>query len=82
MKISELKKQRIIHRPTHYFDSDGNRIYEEFEYISKLNLNYKNSESERLCAKLIDLSLFFPIICFLTGTVIFSFFMSLLWVII
>lgn len=58
MKISELKERRIIRRATRNFDSEGNRIYNEFEYDFTYNPTEKGSERERLYAKLIDLSLF------------------------
>ncbi|RXM38286.1 hypothetical protein BOQ62_18020 [Chryseobacterium sp. CH21] len=59
MKISELKENRIIHRPTRYFDELGNRIYNEFEYELPYNPVHKNNETERLFAKIIDMIPFF-----------------------
>lgn len=62
MKISELKEKRIIRRATREFDREGNRIYELFEYEFPYNPWYKNSQWERLLAKIID---FFPFLIIL-----------------
>lgn len=61
MKISELKVKKKIHRPTRNFDVEGERIYEEFEYILPYNPTHKRNERERLYAKTIDLIPFFLI---------------------
>ncbi|MFC4686167.1 RDD family protein [Epilithonimonas pallida] len=82
MKISELKQRKVIHRPTRDFDLEGNRIYEEFEYFSKFNPDYKNSGLERLGAKLIDLAVFFPLLYFFIQNAIFSITVAILCVII
>jgi len=80
LKISELKHQKVVQWPTK--DLEGNRIYKEFEYISNFNPIYKNNESERLAAKLIDLSLFFLILYLFTEKIIFSITLAILCVII
>ncbi|WP_153393137.1 RDD family protein [Chryseobacterium vaccae] len=61
MKISETKEKKIIHRPTRYFDEQGNRIYNSFEYDLPYNPSYKDSERKRVFAKLIDMLPFFLI---------------------
>ncbi|WP_426473957.1 RDD family protein [Chryseobacterium balustinum] len=60
-RISELKERKIIRRATRNFDSDGNRIYNEFEYDFPYNPTHKGNERERLYAKVIDLIPFFLI---------------------
>ncbi|MDY0931988.1 RDD family protein [Chryseobacterium sp. CFBP8996] len=60
-RISELKERKIIRRATRNFDSDGNRIYNEFEYEFPYNPIHKGNERERLYAKVIDLIPFFLI---------------------
>ncbi|MEG0759998.1 RDD family protein [Chryseobacterium sp.] len=60
-RISELKERKIIRRATRNFDSDGNRIYNEFEYDLPYNPTHKGNERERLYAKIIDLIPFFLI---------------------
>ncbi|MGI9649801.1 RDD family protein [Chryseobacterium sp. RLHN22] len=64
MRISELKERRIIRRATRNFDSEGKRIYNEFEYDFPYNPTHKGNETERLFAKIIDLIPFFLIIRF------------------
>lgn len=64
MRISELKERRIIHRPTRNFDSEGKRIYNQFEYDFPYNPTHKENETERLFAKIIDLIPFFLIFRF------------------
>ncbi|MGO4710151.1 RDD family protein [Chryseobacterium sp. 2TAF14] len=60
-KISELKERKIIRRATRNFDSEGKRIYNEFEYDLPYNPTHKGNERERLYAKVIDLIPFFLI---------------------
>ncbi|WP_435523925.1 RDD family protein [Chryseobacterium indoltheticum] len=60
-KISELKERKIIRRATRNFDSEGNRIYNEFEYDLPYNPTQKGNERERLYAKIIDIIPFFLI---------------------
>lgn len=55
MRISELKVHRIIHRPSRINDKHGRRIFEEYEYDFKYNPYFKNSETQRLFAKIIDI---------------------------
>lgn len=62
MKISDLKVNRIIRRPTKNVDYYGNRIFEEFEYEFKYKPYFKNSETQRLFAKIIDILPFFLIL--------------------
>lgn len=64
MKISELKENRIIRRPTRNFDESGNRIYNEFEYEFPYNPVHKDNETERLFAKIIDMIPFFLLFVF------------------
>lgn len=58
MKISEIKERKIIHRPTLDFDEDGKRIYHAYEYYLPYNPGFKNSETQRLFAKWIDMAVF------------------------
>ncbi|WP_315058567.1 RDD family protein [Chryseobacterium indoltheticum] len=60
-RISELKERKITRRATRNFDSEGKRIYDEFEYDLPYNPTHKGNERERLYAKIIDLILFFLI---------------------
>lgn len=60
-RISELKERKITRRATRNFDSEGRRIYDEFEYDLPYNPTHKGNERERLYAKIIDLILFFLI---------------------
>lgn len=63
-RISELKERKITRRATRNFDSEGRRIYDEFEYDLPYNPTHKGNERERLYAKIIDLILFFLIFHF------------------
>lgn len=63
-RISELKERKITRRATRNFDSEGRRIYDEFEYDLPYNPTHKENERERLYAKIIDLILFFLIFHF------------------
>ena len=60
-RISELKERKITRRAIRNFDSEGKRIYDEFEYDLPYNPTHKGNERERLYAKIIDLILFFLI---------------------
>ena len=55
MRISNLKVHKIIHRPSKFIDENGNKIFEKYEYDFKYNPYFKNSETQRLFAKIIDL---------------------------
>ncbi|SHL76336.1 RDD family protein [Chryseobacterium contaminans] len=65
MRISELKVHRIIHRPSRMADKYGHRIFEEYEYDFKYNPYFKNSETQRLFAKTIDILPWILILIFL-----------------
>lgn len=53
-RISELKERKIIRRATRNFDSDGNRIYNEFEYDFPYKVEFLGNEKLRILAKIID----------------------------
>ncbi|REC51802.1 hypothetical protein DRF62_16705 [Chryseobacterium piscium] len=53
-RISELKERKIIRRATRNFDSNGNRIYNEFEYDLPYKSEFSGSEKLRILAKIID----------------------------
>jgi len=70
VKISEIKERKIIHRPTLDFDEDGKRIYHAYEYYLPYNPGFKNSETQRLFAKWIDMAVFSLIFYFLLNKVL------------
>ncbi|MBL3550178.1 RDD family protein [Chryseobacterium sp. KMC2] len=76
MRVSELKVHRIIRRPSKIVDKYGNRIFEEYEYDFKYNPYFKNSETQRLFAKIIDILPFILILIFLCNLTVLQ---SLLW---
>lgn len=65
MRISELKERKLTRRATRDFDSEGNRIYEIFEYYLPYKADFSGSDAQRKLAKIIDLLLFFLIYLFL-----------------
>jgi hypothetical protein len=58
MKISRLREIKKVYRPTHNFDSEGNRLYNELEIEINFTSTIKSKGIERFFAKIIDLSLF------------------------
>ncbi|MCS3531719.1 RDD family protein [Chryseobacterium sp. JUb7] len=83
MKISEIKERKIIHRPTLDFDEYGKRIYHTYEYHLPYNPGFKDSETQRLFAKWIDLAIFSLIFHFIFNQIlIFSILFSIPCVII
>ncbi|MFL9832445.1 RDD family protein [Chryseobacterium terrae] len=64
-KISELKERKVIRRATRTFDSEGKRIYEEFEYDLPYKAEFLGNEKQRIFAKIIDAIPFFLIFFFL-----------------
>ncbi|KQT18315.1 hypothetical protein ASG31_06195 [Chryseobacterium sp. Leaf404] len=54
MKVSELRKKKLIHRPTQNFDVEGKRIYNVFEYDLPFKTDYEGNEKDRILAKIID----------------------------
>ncbi|MFZ4928959.1 RDD family protein [Chryseobacterium sp. Mn2064] len=65
MKISRLIEKRLIHRPTRFFDESGKRIYNQFEYDFSYNPVHKDSERERVFAKIIDMLPFLLVFYFI-----------------
>lgn len=83
MRISELKVHRIIHRPSGMVDKYGQRLFEEYEYDFKYNPYFKNSETQRLLAKIIDIFPWILILIFLVNlTVLQSLLISIALVIV
>ena len=64
-KISELTVKKIIHRPTQSFDSEGNRIYNAFEYDLPYKAEFLGNEKQRILAKIIDALPFFLVFYYL-----------------
>lgn len=64
-RISELKERKIIRRATRNFDSDGNRIYNEFEYDLPYKADFPRSDRQREWAKIIDMLPLFLIFLFI-----------------
>jgi hypothetical protein len=64
-KISELKERKTIRRATRNFDSEGRRIYNEFEYDLPYKVDFKGSNKQREWAKIIDLTPLFLIFIFI-----------------
>ena len=71
MKISKLREIKTVHLPTQYFDSEGNRLYDEFEIEINFTSTIKTKGIERFFAKIIDLT---PFVIF------FHFLFSLSWI--
>ena len=46
-RISELKERKTTRRATRNFDSDGRRIYNEFEYDLPYKVDFPRSEKQR-----------------------------------
>ncbi|MDQ0477965.1 RDD family protein [Chryseobacterium sp. MDT2-18] len=65
MKISELKQNKTIHRPTQNFDEFGHRIYQEFDYDFDFATHSNEIYSIRFFAKIIDIIPAFLIVRFL-----------------
>jgi len=83
LKISEIKERKIIHRPTLDFDEYGKRIYHSYEYHLPYNPGFKDSETQRLLAKWIDMAVFSLIFYYLFNqALIFSILFSIPCVII
>lgn len=55
LRISNIKVNKIIRRPSKFIDENGNRIFEEYEYDFQYTPYFKNRETQRLLAKIIDL---------------------------
>ena len=65
MRISELKERKTTRRATRDFDSEGKRIYNEFEYDLPYKADFPRSEKQRECAKIIDMIPLFLIFLFI-----------------
>lgn len=46
-RISELKERKITRRATRNFDSEGRRIYDEFEYDLPYKADFPRSNRQR-----------------------------------
>ena len=71
MKISKLREIKTVHRATQYFDSEGNRLCDEFEIEINFTSTIKTKGIEGFFAKIIDLT---PFVIF------FHFLFSLSWI--
>lgn len=65
MRISELTERKTTRRATRNFDSEGRRIYQEFEYDLPYKADFPGSERQRECAKIIDIIPLFLIFIFI-----------------
>ncbi|MGE6394098.1 RDD family protein [Chryseobacterium scophthalmum] len=63
-RISELKERKTTRRATRNFDSEGRRIYDEFEYDLPYKADFPRSEKQRECAKILDIIPLFLIFLF------------------
>ncbi|MCX8523291.1 RDD family protein [Chryseobacterium formosus] len=78
MRISELTERKTTRRATRNFDSEGRRIYQEFEYELPYKADFTGSERQRECAKVIDAIPLFLIFLFVfKQTLFFSFLFSI-----
>lgn len=75
MKISKLREIKKVQRPTPYFDSEGNRFYDELEIEINFISTIKTKGVERLLSKIIDLT---PFVFFFHFLVSFSWIPSIL----
>jgi len=64
-RISELKERKITRRATRNFDSEGRRIYDEFEYDLPYKADFPRSNRQREWAKIIDMLSLFLIFLFI-----------------
>jgi len=64
-RISELKERKITRRATRNFDSEGKRIYDEFEYDLLYKTEFVGNEKLRILAKIIDVIPLFMVFFFL-----------------
>ncbi|QQQ29460.1 RDD family protein [Chryseobacterium indoltheticum] len=64
-RISELKERKITRRATRNFDSEGKRIYDEFEYDLPYKADFPRSNIQREWAKIIDMLSLFLIFLFI-----------------
>ncbi|UFH32835.1 RDD family protein [Chryseobacterium sp. C-71] len=65
MRISELTERKTTRRATRNFDSEGRRIYNEFEYDLPYKIDFYGSDQKRQVAKFIDMILFFLVLYFI-----------------
>jgi uncharacterized RDD family membrane protein YckC len=75
MKISKLREIKRVHRPTQYYDSEGNRFYDELEIEINFISTIKTKGVERFFAKIIDLT---PFVFFFHFLVSFNWIQSVL----
>lgn len=64
-RISELKERKTTRRATRNFDSEGRRIYDEFEYYLPYKADFPRSDRQREWAKIIDMLPLFLIFLFI-----------------
>lgn len=63
-RISELKERKTTRRATRNFDSEGRRIYDEFEYDLPYKADFPRSDIQREWAKILDMIPLFLIFLF------------------